>query len=56
MKILKFNELFPFGKYKGQLLEDVIQEDASYITWVIENTDWELDNEAFQFYEEAVNV
>ncbi len=28
---------FPFGKYKGQTLEDIYFDDPSYLDWCLEN-------------------
>ncbi|MDO5509477.1 MAG: 3'-5' exonuclease [Weeksellaceae bacterium] len=35
------NEVFSFGKYKGQKVEDVLQRDAGYYSW-IQNADFPL--------------
>lgn len=40
-----------FGKYKGvMLIREIIQHDTGYITWLIKNTKFELDNEAYKIY------
>jgi DNA polymerase-3 subunit epsilon len=28
------NEIFTFGKYKGQLVEDVLSKDPGYFGWI----------------------
>lgn len=40
-----FNNTMPFGKYKGRLIGDIIQEDPSYLLWCCENLSFELDEE-----------
>lgn len=30
---------FIFGKYKGSLAEDIVQDDSSYIYWIINNVE-----------------
>jgi hypothetical protein len=33
-----------FGKYKGRTVEDVLNEDAKYLLWAMENVDrFEVD-------------
>lgn len=41
---------FTFGKYKGCTLEEVIRADVDYVTWLIVNSTFPLDNVAFEFY------
>lgn len=40
-----------FGKHRSDLVIDVIKNDTSYMTWLIENNIVELDNEAFAEYQ-----
>ena len=35
----KILELFPFGKYKGEKISDIIEKDRAYATWMCENVD-----------------
>ncbi len=44
----------PFGKYKGEHIEDVAEDDPSYLTWLLGQT-WANDEllEAAQFALEA---
>jgi len=51
MKILGVQDTFPFGKHKGEMVEDVIHDDGSYITWCLENEVFELDEEAMKLAE-----
>lgn len=36
-------DTMPFGKYKGELIGTVIEEDPDYIYYFINNTDFRLD-------------
>ena len=44
------DDAMPFGKYEGEPVWQVIQNDHEYITWLLENTDVEFDNDAFEIY------
>lgn len=50
---LGLDDSMPFGKYRGDPLWLVIDTDPGYISWCIENTDLELDNEAYAAYKKA---
>ena len=45
-------DTMPFGKYKGELVGTVIEEDSNYIFWAINNTSFRLDNDAQKYFEE----
>lgn len=51
MKILGLQDTFTFGKHKGEMVEDVIHDDGSYITWCLENEVCEFDEEAMKLAE-----
>lgn len=34
------NYRFNFGKYNGELIEDVVRYDADYVLWCVENISW----------------
>ena len=54
---LGLNSPMPFGKHKGTIIYNVIQEDVSYIAWCIENVEsFKLDNEAYVVYDRALTV
>ncbi len=42
------DSILSFGKYKGYQIEDVIEDDPKYISWLIENTQHTFDEEAMQ--------
>lgn len=42
------DSIFTFGKHIGQQLEDVIEDDPSYIAW--------LANDEFEFDEEVLEL
>jgi hypothetical protein len=43
-------DIMPFGKYKGMSIRDMIDLDCRYVKWLLENTQFRIDNEAFIFY------
>ena len=34
---MEFNSIFAFGKHKGDMLEDVIEDDPKYMEWLVDN-------------------
>lgn len=42
------DDLFSFGKHKGNQVEDVIEDDPGYIAWVVENGVCEFDEEVLE--------
>ena len=54
----KEEELFNFGKYKGQKVADVLKRDPSYYSWMM-NADFPLETKraltAIQFREKSKN-
>ena len=46
-----FNSVMPFGKYKGQLVGDIIRDDPSYLLWCIGNLSFEIDEECQELLE-----
>ena len=42
-KIDKTNIQFRFGKYKDQLISDVIKNDLKYVSWYHKTTQFESD-------------
>ena len=45
-------DTMPFGKYKGELVGTVIEEDCKYIFWALNNTSFRLDNDAQKYFKE----
>jgi len=45
---MSIEDLFTFGKHKGEQLEDVIHDYPDYIAWCCENNVVEFDNEALE--------
>jgi hypothetical protein len=37
--------IMPFGKYKGMTIDDILADDAGYLLWLHNNTDFELSAE-----------
>lgn len=44
---------FKFGKYEGKEVdvEDVVEDDPSYVRWLVENTDTQFDDEVLEALE-----
>lgn len=34
---MEFDSIFTFGKHEGEMLENVIEDDPSYMEWLVEN-------------------
>jgi hypothetical protein len=51
IKELSFLDPMPVGKYRGELVGTVIEEDPGYVTWLINNTDWRLDEQTLEMLE-----
>lgn len=48
---LGLNDKMLFGKYKGELISNMIYKNVSYIHWCIENVEsFKLSNEAYEIY------
>ena len=45
---MTLEDLFTFGKHKGQQLEDIIEDDPDYIRWLCEETELHFDEEALE--------
>ena len=54
-RVLGLRDPMPFGKHRGKSLEDVIDEDIAYLTWLMENTRVELSLEAEDLYYTATD-
>lgn len=48
-KPLKLNWRMPFGKYKGEVIRDIIDKDQSYFNWLL-TTNVEFDNMVHLYY------
>lgn len=44
---LGLESLFPFKKYKGLTVKEVIEKDKNYLKWIVENTDLKFNEEVF---------
>lgn len=48
---LGLHDILLFKKHKGKKFIDVARKDEQYITWLLENTDFNLDDEAADWFE-----
>lgn len=45
-------DAMPFGKYRGQIVGTVIEEDAEYVAWLLRETEnFDLDEDALRYLE-----
>lgn len=49
---LRILDPMPFGKYRGELIGSIIEDDAEYMTWAINNTALRIDTEALRYLKE----
>lgn len=42
----------PFGKRAGDIIGTVIEEDADYINWLVNNTEFRLDEQGLEYLQE----
>ena len=45
---LHFNDVMPYGKYKGQTVGTIIQSDPNYLVWCKNNINLQLDEECLE--------
>lgn len=50
-----FNDLMPFGKYKGRTIGDIIQYDPNYLLWCCDNLSFEVDEECLDLINCSIN-
>jgi len=54
MREFSILDTMPFGKYKGELIRTVIEEDPDYIYWAINDTDFRLDATGEKYLRENI--
>lgn len=55
MTTFKLKDKLTFGKYKGQSVDEVIDNDPDYLVWAVEEIDWfELDEETEKELEDGI--
>lgn len=54
-KIYSLKDTVLFGKYKGESIQDIIDHDIDYVTYLIEEQMFELDNKAYEYYESRID-
>lgn len=42
------DDVFTFGKYRGNQVEDVVEDDPNYIEWLVSNDVVSFDDEALE--------
>lgn len=52
---LKLTDSITFGKHKGEVIQEIIDDDPDYLAWAIDEIVWfELDDQACQALEQAL--
>jgi hypothetical protein len=49
-RVFGLRDVLPFKKHQGKTLEDVMDEDIGYVTWLLENTDVQISDDAEREY------
>ena len=52
---LNFEHILPLGKYRGQLVGKICDEDPHYLYWMINNTDVKFHPEVIKYVTSEVN-
>jgi uncharacterized protein (DUF3820 family) len=47
-EMLEYDDVLPFGKYKGKIVSEIIEQDPDYLRWVVDSSAWEFDEEVMQ--------
>ncbi len=48
---LEIDSTFPFGKVKGQVIRNILNENKSYLKWVVDNTEVKFSEEVLELIE-----
>ena len=47
---------FNFGKHKGETIQEVIEDEITYLEWCMDAVDgFDLDEQAYQVYNDALD-
>ena len=52
---LHFNDIMPYGKYKGQTVGTIIQSDPDYLVWCQNNVNLQLDEDCCGLLEASLD-
>jgi len=53
-KPLGMEDMMPFGKFKGTKIRVLLYGEIAYINWAITNANLQLDNKAYEKFQELV--
>ena len=56
MKKLKHKSVISFGKHKGKTVEQILEENPTYMVWVMNNTDKKLSKKLRDDIEEIESI
>ena len=48
------DSIMPFGKYKGKTVGEIIEDDADYMRWCVNNLNFSIDEECLDFLDEML--
>lgn len=48
---LNYEDVLPIGKYRGEMVGAICNDDPSYIFWMINNTDVKFVSEVVEYVE-----
>lgn len=48
-------DVIPFGKHKGKTLQQIIDEDAQWVSWLIKNTEHDISRTADLYYQDVAS-
>lgn len=49
-RVLGLRDIMPFSKHRGKTVGQMIDEDLGFVTWLLENTEFEMSPEAEDEY------
>ena len=47
--------IMPFGKYKGNLLEDIVDDDPDYVDWMLGQEWFQEYEDLYEYFETEMN-
>jgi hypothetical protein len=54
-RVFGLEDEIPFGKHKGMKIADILDVEYSYVTWLLENTDFEMSPDAEAEYQSRLD-
>lgn len=51
---LNFEDNLPFGKYRGESVAEICEDDPRYLFWMFNNTDLQFSEEVVKYVESRI--